>query len=61
MVTEAKRKAIHKYDEKTYDKILVRLPKGSKELIKNTGKSVNGYINDILKSHLEELKKGLED
>lgn len=42
--TPAGRKAAAKYDAKTYDRIIVRLPKGTKEEIQATGESVNGFI-----------------
>ena len=53
MQTEAQAKATKRYEEKKYDKVLVRLPKGTKEKIKATGESINGFINRLIK---EELK-----
>lgn len=44
-VTEAQKKATAKYEKENYDKVLVRFPKGTKELIQKSGAtSVNGYI-----------------
>ncbi len=44
-VTEAQKKATIKYEKENYDKILVRFPKGTKELIQKSGAtSINGYI-----------------
>lgn len=41
--------SIKRYEDKTYDKVLVRMPKGRKEIIKDHaeshGESVNGFIN----------------
>lgn len=44
-VSEAQKKATAKYEKENYDKILVRFPKGTKELIQKSGAaSINGYI-----------------
>ena len=44
-VTEAQKKATAKYEKENYDKVLVRFPKGTKELIQKSGaSSINGYI-----------------
>lgn len=44
---------------KAYDRINLTVPKGEKEKIKayaeSKGKSVNGYINDLIQ---EDMKKG---
>ena len=41
--------SIKRYEDKAYDKVLVRMPKGRKEEIQTfaaqTGESVNGFIN----------------
>ena len=41
--------SIKRYDDKAYDKVLVRMPKGRKDEIQTfaaqTGESVNGFIN----------------
>ena len=46
--SKAQQAAVAKYESKVYGKILLRLPKGKKELIKNhaekCGESVNGFI-----------------
>lgn len=46
--SKAKMKAIAKYEQKAYDKILLRLPKGASETLKALaaaeGESVNRYI-----------------
>ena len=44
-VTEAQKRATAKYEQKNYDRILTRFPKGTKERIIATGaKSVNSFI-----------------
>lgn len=43
-VSNAQRRATAKYEKETYDKVLVRFPKGKKEQIHTTGESLNGYI-----------------
>jgi len=54
-VTEAQKKATAKYESKAYDKILLRVPKGTKDRIKATGAdSVNGYIAQALMKQLEQ-------
>lgn len=56
--TDAKRR----YNEKAYDRVSVTVPKGMKEVYleqaKQHGfKSLNGYINDLLKN---DMKKSLD-
>lgn len=36
--------ATRRYEDKAYDRVLVLLPKGTKDLIKATGATVNGFI-----------------
>jgi hypothetical protein len=55
-VTEAQKRATANYERKNYDKILLRLKKGTKEkIIKKIGEnaSVNGYITDLINKDLE--------
>ena len=52
--TEAHMKATKKYEDKNYDKVLIRFPKGTKKRIKDTGSSVNGFTVDAV---LEKLMK----
>jgi len=47
-VSKAQQKSVRKYEKEHYDQILIRFPKGTKDLIKDTGKSVNGYVNDAV-------------
>jgi|GEM_PF-4086251 len=51
--SESLKKAVKKYDAKTYDKCLLRLPKGYKELIQKTGNTYNGYIKEAV---LKQMK-----
>ena len=53
-VSEAQKRATAKFEKERYDKILVRLPKGTKERIKATGETVNGFITRVVE---KELKK----
>lgn len=54
-VTAAQKKATAKYEKEKYDKILVRLPKGTKERIQSaTDGSVNGFITQAIEEKLRE-------
>lgn len=44
MVTKAQAQATKRYQERNYDKLLIRFPKGTKERIQKVSDSVNGYI-----------------
>lgn len=48
----------NKWNDKAYDRINLTIPKGDKDKIKayaeSKGKSVNSYINDLIK---EDMKK----
>ncbi len=56
-VSEAKKRANAKYDKKAYDSILVKFPKGTKDRIKATGNTVNGYIVKAVTEKLEREDK----
>ena len=51
-VTEAHIRATEKWEKENYDKVRVRFPKGTKERIKETGDSVNGFV---VKAVLDKL------
>lgn len=51
--SEAQRRATEKYDKANYDSVLVRLRKGKKEQIKQTGQSLNGFITAAVDEKLE--------
>lgn len=49
--------SIKRYEDKAYDKVLVRMPKGKKEAIKahadSKGQSVNGFINEAIDEKMD--------
>lgn len=49
--------SIKRYEDKAYDKVLVRMPKGKKETIQahteRTGQSINGFINEAIDEKME--------
>lgn len=52
-VSEAKLKAIRKYDDKTYRKVSVRIPRELEEaFMEKCSGSVNGYIVNLIKKDL---------
>lgn len=57
-MTQARRNAVKKHDAEKVDKITVRLPKGMKDDILETGNSVNTFVIDAVAEKLEKLKKG---
>lgn len=56
-VSKAQQRATPKYEAKVYDKLLLRLPKGQKEVIQDhaaaAGESVNGYIVEAITRRME--------
>ena len=55
-VTEAQKRATANYERKNYDKILLRLKKGTKKkIIEKIGEdaSINGYIADLINKDLK--------
>lgn len=52
--SEARRRAVRKHDAEKVDRLTIRLPKGSKEIIKKAGYSVNEYV---IKAVVEQLKR----
>ena len=57
-VSKAQQKATAKYENKNYDKFLVRVPKGKKQAIediaKAQGESINGYVKKALKGQIKQ-------
>lgn len=57
--SEAQKKAVKKYNEKSYDEIKVRVKRGNKEIIQryaeNNNETVNGLINRLLEKEIGEL------
>ena len=56
-VSKAQQRATAKYEAKVYDKLLLRLAKGRKDIIQAhataQGESVNGFINRAIDSQME--------
>lgn len=50
----ARRRAVRKHDAEKVDRVTIRLPKGSKEIIKKAGYSVNEYV---IKAVMEQLRR----
>lgn len=55
MATEAQKKAIHRYEEYTVDRVNVRLPKGYKDRIIASGQTVNAFIVEAVRQRLLPL------
>ena len=59
--TPAEDRAIKKYEQEKIDKVLVRFPKGKKDLIQQhaaqTGESVNAFINRAVDETLRRDNK----
>ncbi len=57
--------SIKRYEDKAYDKVLVRMPKGRKAEIQSHaeahGQSVNGFINSAIGEKMERDKEGGEN
>lgn len=57
--------SIKRYEDKAYDKILVRMPKGKKDLIQAhaeaQGESTNGFINRAISETMERDVKPKTD
>ena len=56
-VSKAQKVATAKYEAKTYDKVLLRMPRGRKEIIQAHAEahseSVNGFINRAIDEAIE--------
>lgn len=56
-VSKAQQRAVTKYDAKAYDKTLLRLPKGSLDIVKAhaeaKSESVNGFIKRAIAETME--------
>ena len=62
-VSEARKRASRKYNEKAYDRLEIKVLKGKKELIKDyalaVGESLNGYVVQAINERIER-DKGVE-
>ena len=58
--SEAQKKAVKKYNEKSYDEIKVRVKKGNKDIIQKhaelNNETVNGMINRVLENEIPNLR-----
>ena len=59
-VSEAQKRATQRYEQKSYDKILVRLPKGYSESIlkpaaERAGESVNAFVQNAISERIDRL------
>ena len=58
--SEAQKRAVKKYNEKSYDEIKVRVKKGNKVIIKKhadtNNETVNEMINRLLETEIPEIK-----
>lgn len=58
--SEAQKKAVKKYNEKSYDELKVRVKKGSKDIIQrhanSNNETVNRMINRLLENEIPDLK-----
>lgn len=56
-VSKAQQKAVNKYVKDNYDRTLVTMPKGQKDVIKahaeSRGESVNGFINRAISETID--------
>ena len=56
-ISEAQKRAVAKYNAKSYDEIKLRVPKGKKDIIQDIaekqGKSVNGYIKKAVEGKIK--------
>lgn len=56
-MTEAQKRAQKKFEAKTYDRISIRLPKGTLDRIKALGCTANGVGRDTILAWLDEQEK----
>ena len=59
-VSKAQQKAVGKYEKENYDKVLLRLQKGSRDKIKahaqQKGMSLNAYIVSLIEMDMGKLE-----
>lgn len=54
-------KATKEWEKRNYDIVSLRLPKGTKDRIKNLGKTVNGFIVSATLEKLEKEEESKEE
>lgn len=56
-ISEAQKKAVAKYNAKSYDRLELKVAKGKKDIIQGVaeqqGKSVNGYIKEAVECKIK--------
>lgn len=60
-ILEKQYKRQNEHIRENYDRISVTLPKGTKERIKATGESINGYISRLVLADLERTQPDNND
>lgn len=53
--SKAAQQATKRYQDRVYDSIHLLLPKGTKDRIKATGETVNGFINRAVEDRLQAM------
>ena len=56
-ISAARLAANKRYNDKAYDHITIAAPRGTKDAIKATGGTINGYINKLIADDLERRKR----
>lgn len=51
--SQKKMEYIASYEADNYDKVLIRLPKGTKARVQATGETINGFVNRLVKAELD--------
>ena len=51
-ISAAKLAANKRYNDNAYDHITIAVPKGTKDAIRATGSTINGYINKLIADDL---------
>lgn len=54
---EKQYKRQNEHIKENYDRVSITLPKGTKERIKGTGESINGFVCRLVVSELDRLEK----
>lgn len=53
-VSKAQQKAVAKYENENYDKCLLRMPKGKKDIIKEHAETTDGSLNSFINRAIDE-------
>ena len=65
MASKAQMRATAKYEKENYDDIRLRVKKGERDVIKayaeSQGKSLNAYINDLIKADMSKSDAGIQE